>query len=284
VDFRLRILCSFLLGSACALSAQKAPPQPAAFFSDQCSACHTIGGGAGAGPDLKGVTERRKRAWLVKFIQNSQSLIAAKDATALALQKEFGGMEMPGFADITTPQAEALLEYIATQWSGAAPAPALTAAPIAEVQVSTDPQIIAMGRQLFLGERRLAGGGAACMSCHTARGVDGLGGGHLGPDLSLVFDRLGKAKGLTAWLSATPTPIMSVTYKKNPLTAEEISALTAFFQNATTDGASSDQHGRLKFLALAGGCTLLGFVVIGGAWRNRLRAVREKLVPWRGEQ
>ncbi len=245
---------------SCAALAQ----QPAAVFAEQCSACHTIGGGAGAGPDLKGVGERRERAWLIKFIQRPESLFAAKDATAIALRKQFADMEMPGFPDIAAAQAEALLDYI-NQQSGGAPV-------AAEPQVSLDPRKAALGKQLFMGERRLAGNGAQCMSCHTIRGVSGFGGGGLGPDLTLSYERLGKAKGLSAWLSATPTPVMAVAYKKNPLTRDEVAAVTAFLHEASTAGAPHDRHGRLKFIAIAGGCTLLGFVAIGSLWRRRLRS------------
>ena len=265
---RAQTLCWFVLAFGSIAVAQ----QPAALFADQCAGCHSIGGGDGAGPDLKGIAGRRQRAWLVKFIQDPHALIAAKDPTAVALQQQFSGMEMPGFANISAAQAEALLDYIAQQAGSAAPQ---TPEP---VQLAADPQAIAIGRQLFLGERRLAHGGAACMSCHTATVIGGLGGGHLGPDLSLVFDRLGKAKGLSGWLGATPTPMMAATYKKNPLTPDEISALTAFFQDAST---AKDKHRaeRLRFVALAAGCTALCFVVMGAAWRKRLRGVREKLVP-----
>lgn len=266
--FRVQTLCWILLAFGCIAVAQ----QPAAVFADQCSGCHSIGGGDGAGPDLKGVGERRQRDWLLKFLKDPHALIAAKDKTAVALQQQFNGMEMPGF-DLPAGQAEALLDYIEEQ-AGAA-----TASAPEPVQVAADPQAIATGRQMFLGERRLGRGGAACISCHTASIIGGLGGGRLGPDLSHVVDRLGKAKGLAGWLGATPTPVMSAAYKKHPLTPDEISALTAFFQDATTAKDRSNRGQRLKFVALAAGCSVLGFVVIGCAWRKRLRDVREELAP-----
>lgn len=245
--------------------------QPAAIFNDQCSGCHTIGGGAGAGPDLKGVGERRERAWLLKFVHDPQSLLAARDPTALAAQKDFAGMDMPAFPDLSLAQREALLDYIAQQSGASSAAP-----PPPEVQVSTDPQAIAAGKRIFMGQQRLARGGGACISCHSARGIEGLGGGRLGPDISRAYERLGKAKGMTGWLAATPTPVMSVLYKTHPLTADEISALTSFFQDASQAGAANDA-GRYKFLGIAAGFTVLGFLLIGGAGRNRLRSVRERL-------
>jgi mono/diheme cytochrome c family protein len=215
---------------------------------------------------------------LLKFIHDPQALIAAKDPTALAAQKDFAGMEMPAFPDLTVAQRETLLAYIAQQSGAAAAAPSEPS----EIQVSTDPQVIASGKRIFMGERHLARGGGACISCHTARGIEGLGGGRLGPDLSLAYERLGKAKGITGWLGATPTPVMAVTYKSHPLTADEIAALTSFFQNASLAGAANDT-GRYKFLGMAAAFTILSFVLIGGAGRNRLRGVRERLTK-RGQQ
>lgn len=37
-------------------------------FDSICVACHTIGGGVKIGPDLQGVTDRRDRAWIVRFV------------------------------------------------------------------------------------------------------------------------------------------------------------------------------------------------------------------------
>ena len=39
----------------------------AAFFKQNCTSCHTIGGGRLTGPDLKDVTTRKDRAWFVQF-------------------------------------------------------------------------------------------------------------------------------------------------------------------------------------------------------------------------
>jgi protein SCO1/2 len=37
-------------------------------FKKRCTACHTFGKGIKVGPDLKGVTERRGRTWLLGFV------------------------------------------------------------------------------------------------------------------------------------------------------------------------------------------------------------------------
>ena len=248
---------------------------PATIFAEQCSGCHTIGGGPGAGPDLKDVAARRSRAWLLQIIRNPQRLVAAKDPAFMALRNEFAGMEMPAFPDVTNAEAGALLDYIAQQ-SGTMSRPP-------EPQPASHPQSLDTGKRLFTGERRLARGGAPCVSCHTVRGIGGLGGGRLGPDLTRSFERLGKAKGMAGWLSVTPTPVIATAYKRNALSPDEIGALTAFVQQASTAGIDGGQDARLLFIGLAAGCTLLGLVAIGGTWRKRLRGVRENLESQRGD-
>src|ERR1043166_7153940 len=42
-------------------------------FRSRCSACHTIGKGDGVGPDLAGVTTRRDRAWLTRYLAAPRS-------------------------------------------------------------------------------------------------------------------------------------------------------------------------------------------------------------------
>lgn len=78
----------------------------------ECKACHTIGGGKLVGPDLKGVTEKRDEAWLIKFIQNSQALIAAGDETAVKVFNENNKIPMPAHK-LSDDQVKGILKYIA---------------------------------------------------------------------------------------------------------------------------------------------------------------------------
>jgi mono/diheme cytochrome c family protein len=76
-----------------------------------CSACHTIGKGKLIGPDLKGVTQRKDRAWLIKFIHNSQAVIQSGDAYAVKLFEDHNKVPMPPFT-YTDEQINAILDYI----------------------------------------------------------------------------------------------------------------------------------------------------------------------------
>jgi len=85
--------------------------QGQAIFENTCMMCHTIGGGILIGPDLKDVTSRRNRDWLISFITSPDQLVAQEDPLAIQLVEEYGGMLMPNFG-LSAEEAEAALIYI----------------------------------------------------------------------------------------------------------------------------------------------------------------------------
>lgn len=78
----------------------------------QCKACHTIGGGQLVGPDLKGISEKRDEAWLIKFIQNSQDMIQSGDELAVKVFNDFKKIPMPAH-NLTDEQVIGVLAFIA---------------------------------------------------------------------------------------------------------------------------------------------------------------------------
>jgi protein SCO1/2 len=64
-------------------------------FASKCSACHSLGQGDRVGPDLAGVTARRSRAWLTRYISQPDALLAAGDPTAAALFRQYKEIRMP---------------------------------------------------------------------------------------------------------------------------------------------------------------------------------------------
>jgi len=233
---------------------------PSAYFEQNCSSCHTIGGGPSVGPDLKNVTQRVSRHWLVEFIRDPDAKIAAKDPYATKIVAEAQGTVMTGSPDVTEEFGEKLLEYIDQQ--SVSGAPGASAAPPA----AGDP---ARGRELFLGQSKLSNGAAACVACHQASGLP-LIGGRLGPDLSAVHLKLGGDRGLNSWLRNPPTKMMSTIFRPTPLTAEEATDLTAFLR-ATAENSSRLSQAplrRVQTIGLAG--SLLAFVIAGVIWRGRI--------------
>ena len=256
--------------AAVGCSAQEA----ADFFRQNCISCHTVGGGRLTGPDLKNVTQRKEREWLIEFLQSPQAMMDKGDPYALKLQQEARGVVMPNINGMSKDRARALLGMLDAESK-------LPKSQFAGLQISDrpfTPYDISQGRAIFLGERGLVNGGPACISCHTVKGNRALGGGRLGPDLTRAYERLQGRKNMAAWLFAPATPTMSTVFKQHGLKPEEILPLVAFFEDSARRGGQDDSAARLNFFLLGIGGAALGLVVMDAAWKRRFRSVRRTLV------
>ena len=105
-----------MMGGSSAVQAQGTTAQVARgkslWYSHSCDACHSIGGGLRAGPDLQGVTERRTKEWLRKWLHDPDEM-RATDPLAQQIYKEAKKTKMwnPHLSD---PDIEALIAYLAT--------------------------------------------------------------------------------------------------------------------------------------------------------------------------
>src|SRR3954469_20795013 len=169
---------SIVLCSGPAFGAQ----DPAAVFAKKCSGCHTFGHGDRVGPDLRGVTDRRARPWLLAWIRSSQRLVTERDRTALTLFEKFKRERMPD-QPLSEQEIGALLEHLA---AGGAP----TARPGRARHAATPAAAeIALGRDVFFGARSARSGGASCASCHAVQDEGAPAGGTFGADLTHVYSR-----------------------------------------------------------------------------------------------
>jgi len=80
-------------------------PNGQRLFQSKCASCHTLGRGDGVGPDLAGITARRTRAWVTRYIAEPDALLAAGDPIATELFKRYKEVRMPnlrlGSSDVT---------------------------------------------------------------------------------------------------------------------------------------------------------------------------------------
>jgi len=83
-------------------------------FRTRCAACHTVGAGDALGPDLLGVTARRERAWLRRFIQAPEEMLAQQDPIALELFARYNQVRMPNLG-LGDGDVEALIRYLEAQ-------------------------------------------------------------------------------------------------------------------------------------------------------------------------
>ncbi|HPW56424.1 MAG: cytochrome c [Thermoanaerobaculaceae bacterium] len=263
-----------LVAGAVSAAAQDA----ADYFRTNCVSCHTIGGGRLTGPDLKDVESRKDRAWLVTYIQNPKAVIDSGDPYAAKLLEDARGVIMPTAPGMNAARAAALLDLIAAESK-------LPHSQFAGLEIPDKPFTavdVAAGSRYFAGTARLANGGPSCISCHTVRGIGGLGGGRLGPDLTLVFERLGGRRNLATWLSAPATATMNPLFRGRALQPSEILPLTAYFEDAAKRGGQADTVTVLDFFLLGLGGAVICLASFGAAWKRRFRAVRRPLV--RGER
>ena len=82
-----------------------------ALFIKGCSGCHSIGQGDKVGPDLKGVTARRQREWITRYIIDPEGMRAAKDTIALELGQKFSTVSMPNLG-LAESDAADILNYL----------------------------------------------------------------------------------------------------------------------------------------------------------------------------
>lgn len=272
-------ILSFVFASQ--ISAQLASLPAASAFEKKCYSCHNIGGGDKKGPDLKGVTDRRTKAWLHEYIETPAALNRRGDPTAAALFKKYEPEVMPD-QTLSPEEIDALLtltETLTRKNEPFIPAGAKLSRPVARGD-------IAAGLQLFTGEIPLKNGGTACLSCHNLQSVGRLGGGTLGPSLTAVNIKY-RDPELIAILQNPNFSTMKSVFATHPLTDEEIVQLFALFQNSKslhptapvqTAATTSIEP---KFLII--GCAALILALLGSnlLWKDRLHGVREELVERR---
>jgi mono/diheme cytochrome c family protein len=260
----------FLVTSPAVVMAQ----DDAAFFRRNCFSCHTVGGGRLTGPDLKGVTHRKDREWLERFVVNPRAVLDSGDPYAQQLLQEARGVIMPTVPGMTRERARALLDLIEAE-------SALEKSQFVGLQISDRPfthEEVSQGWALFRGGKRLAAGGSACISCHTVKGTRGLGGGRLGPDLTRVYERLQGRKGLAAWMMSPATPTMQALFRDKPLASDEVLPLIALFEDAAKQGGEDTGAAQLNFFLMGLGGAVLMLLAFDAIWKGRFRGVRRALV------
>ena len=87
-----------------------------AIFKAKCTACHKIDTrmtGPALGPQLTSETDD---AYLTKWIQNNQALIAAKNPKALKIYNEFNQANMTSFEELSDADVGNILTYVRGEW------------------------------------------------------------------------------------------------------------------------------------------------------------------------
>ena len=120
------LLCAILVMPACAKSCdahvkdgtskgvahqkELAVAGKALFQAKACGGCHTIGAGKLSGPDLKDVSKRRSKEWLVAWLKNPDDMFAKKDPIAMKMLGEYF-TKMPNL-NLSDDEVVKLLAYM----------------------------------------------------------------------------------------------------------------------------------------------------------------------------
>jgi cytochrome c2 len=80
------------------------------FNQNLCNSCHRVGKKL-VGPALAGVYDRRSIDWIYSWVKNSQKMIAAGDAQAVALYKEYNQQQMQSY-DLENDEILAILAWV----------------------------------------------------------------------------------------------------------------------------------------------------------------------------
>jgi mono/diheme cytochrome c family protein len=266
------LIAVFLFTTSTDLQAQNGE----AIFKQNCSACHSVGKGRLVGPDLSGVTNRRSAEWLLKFTKSSQGLIKSGDGDAKAIFNEYNQMLMPDFPQLSDADVQSVFAFIESK----SPAVVETAKVEAvEEAVEEKPARIATkedihaGMNLFSGKKTFKMGGAACLSCHHVKNDGLFGGGTLAKELTTVHGKMGDA-GLAGLLSSPPFPAMTVAYKDNKLTEDEIFQLAAFLKHADSERIYQQPRTYEGYFIWGGGLIFLTILfLVWITWFNRKKAM-----------
>src|SRR5215510_11635302 len=153
----------------CAEAASADTAEAKKTFTTRCMACHTFGKGVKIGPDLKGVTQRRELAWIIKFVRSSSTMVGS-DPIAVQLFDQFKQQRMPDWTDLSEAQVKDIMDWLAANGPDQQDPDARSAELATAAEIET-------GRQLFHGGQPLSLGGLACASCHSIRDESGSSGG-----------------------------------------------------------------------------------------------------------
>ncbi len=257
----------FIISGAISQDVQK-------FYKQNCSSCHTIGGGRLTGPDLKNVHQRKDDDWIKGFINDPMAVINSGDAYAGQIVNESRGIIMPKVGGLTPFIVQSLLDFIKEE--STKEKSVFGGSSLADRSLT--PSDIVNGRALFIGETTLKNNGPSCIGCHSISGEGALGGGLLGPDLTDVYGRLGGKVALAAWLSSPASETMGPIYGKHPIEEEEVLPLVAFFKDKGQSNINEAGMHDFNFLILGFVGLAIFLILFDLFWGKRLRSVRREMV------
>lgn len=222
------------------------PDVAAGVYLMRCAGCHTIGGGALSGPDLK-VSASKPRATVWEEIKRMEKNVGPMTAEDIDLLADFL-LGSDAAARLDTHRKQVQMREAA----------------------SLEPGNPARGEALFFGRSRFASGAMSCAACHQAGGR----GGNLAASLEDAFTRIG-SDALVATTMTPGFPVMRAVYEAHPVTRQEAEHLVRYLEAV----AESPQPARAVPLHLAGVAgSIMALLALGKAGGRRAAGTRARMV------
>ena len=211
----------FFIGKTGKVSAQDEGKK---LFEKNCTVCHKLGGGKLVGPELLGVTERRDRAWLLKFIRNSDEMIKSGDPTAVKLFEENNKVPMLAFTQLSDAEINSIIDYI-EKWEPEKEK--VFAVDVNKKEGFAHTEVL-RGERLFYGLIPFEQGGTtACASCHNTTASDTLNWNPSAKELALSFMN---PDGMNIYksMSEPTSDVMQKAHAEYKLTDQEVFYIAAY--------------------------------------------------------
>ncbi len=224
------------------------PPEDstAITFMMKCMGCHTLGGGALTGPDLKNSQSYpRQTVW---------------DATK-RMEKNVGPM--------SDEEVAALTDFLLSPDAGARIEAQRALVSLREA-ATLEPGNAVKGKALFGGHTAFLNGGVACAACHQAGGQ----GGNLAASLEDAYTRLGELP-LMATVESPGFPVMRAIYTVHPVEKQESVHLVKYLETVAEDPLPPST---MPLHAIGGVGALAVLLLLGKATNRRVAGTRRRMV------
>ncbi|GMU91062.1 MAG: hypothetical protein AMXMBFR4_01200 [Candidatus Hydrogenedentota bacterium] len=228
-------------------SAEPEPDHAAQLYTLKCAGCHTVGGGALSGPDLK-PTQTWPRDNLVPAIQR--------------MEKNVGPLK--------PEEVEQLTDFLLAADAAARLVEERKRISLQQA-AKLEPASAAIGEALFFGRQPLTNGGLSCASCHAVAGR----GGNLASDLTGSFAKLGEVP-LGSTIENATFPLMQVAYANGPVSKQETVHLVKYLETVSKEPPAAVRVPPIHGIGTVGAAAIIA--LMGVSYRGRNRGVRARLV------
>jgi len=262
-----------LLLFACIMASSNAYGQtkPAELFEKNCAVCHKMSAEKLIGPGLAGITQRREKTWIVRFVRSSKTMIESGDKTAVQLFNENNKIPMPEHMFLSEADVIGLIDYIA---NFKAPEKKALTVDAGKKDGFTREEIL-RGERMFYGLIPFEKGTLNCVSCHNTIRTDTLNWNPSAYDLAQAW--LEKDGTSLYDVMATPTSQKMTTAHGNvQLNDQEVYLISAFLSETGKTGLVKEKTFPVRLLIFLLFGALMALALIDLIFTHR---VRYKAIP-----